>query len=211
MQAIADALYAELGAIATGLRPAGAWDAASGTFPDGAVRGSYYFVSGAGIMDAQAFAVGDWLVPLVDDASTSSFSGQWVRGDYSKVVKRVYDDVNALVTSTEASRGNSALWQTRGGLSFRESSAGDELGTEDALTAGGVRLYAINRPQIAPTYLDTTSALLNGLDVSILRGINPARHPAILDTSSADDLTGDLSEFFGNLNSDHGSASIFAP
>jgi hypothetical protein len=142
VQAVADALYAELGAIATGLRLAGNWDAASGTFPASATRGGYYLVSAAGTVDEQAFAVGDWLVPLVNDASTSSFAGQWARGEYSKVVKRVYENVPALQASAEPARGIGAEWRDLGGHVCREVAPD----SEDYLirTSAGVKL------QVAP-------------------------------------------------------------
>lgn len=142
VQAVADALYAELGAIATGLRLAGNWDASSGAFPENATRGSYYLVSAAGTVDEQVFAVGDWLVPLVNDASTSSFAGQWARGEYSKVVKRVYEDVPALQASAEPARGVGAEWRDLGGHVCREVAPD----SEDYLirTSAGVKL------QVAP-------------------------------------------------------------
>lgn len=141
MQSVIDAFYEEIGGIVTGLLPAGTFDASVGSFPEGALHGVYYFVSVAGTVDGEAFAIGDWLVPLVDDASTSTFAGNWTRGDYSKVVDAVYDDVPALAASMEAPRGEGALWATRDGFRFIEaaSSAADY----DLVTSGdgAVKLY----------------------------------------------------------------------
>ncbi|MDD9731614.1 hypothetical protein PVW46_17055 [Mameliella sp. AT18] len=64
------------------LAPAGDWDATSGSFPSGTSRGDYYIVSVPGTVDGQLFNAGDWLVSLADGASTSTFSGNWLRGDY---------------------------------------------------------------------------------------------------------------------------------
>lgn len=79
-------LYGELAAINTGLTPAGAWSAASGSFPSNAALQTYYIVSTAGTTGGQTFAVGDWLIPLVNLPSTSTYAGNWTRGDYSKIV-----------------------------------------------------------------------------------------------------------------------------
>ncbi len=85
---------------------AGNWDASSGSFPAGSTRGEYYKVTVAGTVDSQVFSVGDWLIPLVESASTSTFEANWTRGNYSQVVpsglpKKYYPSFAAMVADTE--------------------------------------------------------------------------------------------------------------
>ena len=122
MQSVIDSFYEEIGGIVTGLLPAGHFDASLGRFPEDALHGSFYFVTVPGTVDGQVFAIGDWLVPLIDGASTTIFRGNWTRGDYSKVVNRVYEDVKSLAASREETRGNGALWLTADGQRFVEDS-----------------------------------------------------------------------------------------
>lgn len=137
IDAISQALFDQIGAIATGLEPAGNWDASSGAFPSGSTKGSYYVVSTAGTVDGQAFAVGDWLVPLVDAASTTNYAGQWFRADYSKVVPRDYTTVTDMTASLEPSRGTGSIWEAQG-FRYEEVTSGEHL-----TTAGGVKLKVL--------------------------------------------------------------------
>ncbi|WP_282026871.1 hypothetical protein [Limimaricola cinnabarinus] len=137
VNAISQALYDQIGAIATGLEPAGNWDASSGAFPSGSDKGTYYVVSTAGTVDGQSFAVGDWLIPLKNNASTSNYANNWFRADYSKVVPRNYTTVADLQASLEPSRGVGSIWEAQG-FRYEEVSSGEHL-----TTAGGVKLKVL--------------------------------------------------------------------
>ena len=148
IQSVVDSFYEEIGGIVTGLLPAGEFDARSGHFPSGALHGSYYITSSAGVVDGEVFSVGDWLIPLIDNASPTSFEGQWTRGDYSKVVARVYDNPTSLFESLEPARGPNALWQTKRGFKYVEA-------TPDATdhhreTAAGIKLYVRHQGNRVP-------------------------------------------------------------
>lgn len=65
--------------ISTETVSAGNWDASTGTFPSGAVAGTHYIVSVAGTVDGESFSVGHYLRPIADDASTTTYEGQWVK------------------------------------------------------------------------------------------------------------------------------------
>ena len=62
----------------------GAWDASSGAFPvgssptSGTKSGDYWYVSVAGTVDGEAFAIGDMIVAKVNGASTTSKT-DWIR------------------------------------------------------------------------------------------------------------------------------------
>lgn len=76
-------LYDEFSQGVTGLTPAGQWDASSGSFPSGSTARAFYFVSSGGSVDSETFETGDWLVPIIDDASTTVFDGNWTHGQYA--------------------------------------------------------------------------------------------------------------------------------
>lgn len=55
------------------------WDASSGAFPTGAQNGYHYLVSTDGTVDGQPFLAGDYLLAIVDDASTTTYAANWER------------------------------------------------------------------------------------------------------------------------------------
>jgi hypothetical protein len=55
------------------------FDASSGLFPAGSLRGYRYYCSIAGTIDGVSFAIGDSITALVDGASTVSYLGNWVK------------------------------------------------------------------------------------------------------------------------------------
>lgn len=138
INAVSQALFDQIGAISTGLKPAGNWDASTGSFPSGAERGTYYVVNVAGTVDGAAFAIGDWLVPLVDGPETGMYVGNWFRGDYSKVVPAKPDSAAAFEAGSDVSRGPGALWETKDGYRYEEVTTG-----EDLTNAAGVKLRTI--------------------------------------------------------------------
>ena len=139
VDAVSLALYNEISAIATGITPKGAWAAAT-AFPSGSTAGDFYVVSTAGTVDSEAFAVGDWLVAMVDSASTSTYAANWVRADYSQIVAQKPDNPAALIASNLPSRGVGAEWQTKDGHNYKEAASGAT--DHDLATAEGVKLYA---------------------------------------------------------------------
>lgn len=138
-----DELNADIAAISTGLRVAESWSAASGSFPSGATTGTYYIVSTAGTTGGQTFAVGDWLIPLVNTPSTSVFAGNWTRANYSQIVPPGVPKLR--VTSLTVLLANTSLGSTipvsngdeveAGGVVYTVVSSGQTI-----TTAGGVKL-----------------------------------------------------------------------
>lgn len=63
--------------------PLTGWDASSGSFPGGgtAQLGYYWNVSVAGTVNGVEFDVGDSIVALVDNASTTTYSNNWFKED----------------------------------------------------------------------------------------------------------------------------------
>lgn len=81
----------------------GAWDASSGTFPGAGVAqaGWSYIVSVAGTVDGVAFAVGDRIVCILDNGSTTTYASNWLKLDYTDLVSSVAGRTGA-VTLTSA-------------------------------------------------------------------------------------------------------------
>lgn len=80
--AYVDAAVSVLAAVVSGaLVFKGSWDASSGTFPGGgtAQTGAFYKVTVAGTVDSVAFSVGDDIYAVTNNASTSTYSGNWLR------------------------------------------------------------------------------------------------------------------------------------
>lgn len=72
---------AALEAVPTDLTFQGGWDASSGSFPGlgTASEGDYWDVSTAATVDSVAFAVGDQIIALTDNASTNTYVAHWHR------------------------------------------------------------------------------------------------------------------------------------
>ena len=86
-----DAMETDIAALANGMVYKGNWDASAGTFPGGgtAQTGAFYYASVAGTVDSVAFAIGDNVVATTDNASTTTFSGNWSKHDQTDAVQSV--------------------------------------------------------------------------------------------------------------------------
>jgi len=146
-----DELYDEFAGQLTGTVIVGDWDASSGSFPASTSRSEGYFVNVAGTVDGQDFAVGDWLVALVDAPSTSTYASNWVRGDYSQV-----DRAARYRRNTAAQVEADSLWTYTSGQpysvaegqiliaeaeSFPYEVAEASESDPDLTTGGGVKLF----------------------------------------------------------------------
>lgn len=91
-------LHGMLSAIDQAVVLRGNWNAGSGTFPGGgtAQAGDSYIVNGAGTVDGVSFAVGDRVIALVDNASTTQQSA-WFKADYTDQVGSVFGRQGAVV------------------------------------------------------------------------------------------------------------------
>lgn len=67
------------GGTISGYSNQGAWDASAGSFPASTADGQYWTVSVAGTVDGIRFEVGNFLVALIDSASTSVYDANWIK------------------------------------------------------------------------------------------------------------------------------------
>ncbi len=97
-QAVAK-LHALLNALDQAVVLKGTWDASTGSFPGGgtAQAGFSYIVSVAGTVDAVSFAVGDRIIAITDNASTSTFASNWFKADYTDQVSSFNSRTGAIV------------------------------------------------------------------------------------------------------------------
>jgi hypothetical protein len=86
-----DQMEIDIAALANGMVYKGDWDASSGSFAGSglAQTGWFYYVSVAGIVDGVAFAIGDNIVATTDDASATTFTGNWSKHDQTDAVQAV--------------------------------------------------------------------------------------------------------------------------
>lgn len=88
----------------------GTWSAASGSFPSGAQAGWSYLVTTNGTIDSVEFASGDRLICVLDNASTTTYAGNWYKADYTDRVNTVAGRTgNVVITSSDLSDFNSAV------------------------------------------------------------------------------------------------------
>lgn len=105
----------------------GTWDASGGSFPGSgsAQAGWSYIVSTGGTVNAVDFAVGDRVIAITDNASTSTYANNWFKADGSDQVTSVAgrtgtvtltsSDLTNLTISTSSPSGgsNGDLWFQR--------------------------------------------------------------------------------------------------
>ena len=96
-----DQMETDIAALANGMVYKGNWDASSSSFPGGgsAQTGWFYYVSVAGTVDSIVFAVGDNIVATTDDASTSTFAGNWSKHDQTDAVQAVVGLTGSITKS----------------------------------------------------------------------------------------------------------------
>ena len=98
-QGYADAAQIAAALAATGINLKGNWSSASGSFPAGTIKGDAYIVNVAGTVGGEPFGVGDWLISMVDGASTGVYLGNWVRADYSQIALSEFYGTIAFATN----------------------------------------------------------------------------------------------------------------
>ena len=97
-----DQMETDIAALANGMVYKGDWNAGSGSFPGGgsAQTGWFYYVSGAGTVNGISFAVGDNIVATTDNASTSTYAGNWSKHDQTDAVQSVVGLTGSIAKSS---------------------------------------------------------------------------------------------------------------
>jgi len=86
-----DQMETDIAALANGMVYKGDWDASAGTFPGAGVAqtGWFYYVTVAGTVDGVAFAIGDNIVAVTDNASATVYTANWSKHDQTDAVQAV--------------------------------------------------------------------------------------------------------------------------
>lgn len=97
-----DQMEIDIAALANGMVYKGDWDASSGSFPGSgsAQIGWFYYVSGAGTVDSVSFDIGDNIVAIADNASATTFSGNWSKHDQTDAVQSVVGLTGSIAKSS---------------------------------------------------------------------------------------------------------------
>ena len=91
----------------------GTWSAAGGSFPGSgtAQAGDSWIVSTGGTVDGVVFTANDRLMAITDNASTTTFAGNWFKADYTDQVQSVNGQTGAILIEAivNAAAGKSTL------------------------------------------------------------------------------------------------------
>lgn len=90
----------------------GTWAASGGTFPGSGIAqaGWSYLVTSDGTVDGIEFKDGDRIIAVTDNASTTTYAGNWYKADYTDKVNTVAGRTgNVVITSSDLSDFNSAV------------------------------------------------------------------------------------------------------
>lgn len=191
----------------------GGWDASSGTFPVGSApvagtkSGDYWYVTVAGTVDSESFAIGDVIIAKVDAASTT-LKADWIRLEVNRdqatttVLGLVYlatdaetqtgTDSNKAVTP--ASLSSRTATETRTGIAEIATQAETDAGTDDARIVTPLKLktlldnrtggYAANIGGAGTSY--ALSHGLNTIDVIVMIKDNATLEEVITDVVITD-------------------------
>lgn len=114
IEAVLAEIAADMGGVTNAVTLQGTWDASSGTFPGGgsAQTGYSYIVSVSGTVDGTAFTSSDRIVAITDNASTTTYAGNWHKLDYTDQVSSVAGKTGAvtLAISDLTDAGQLGTW-----------------------------------------------------------------------------------------------------
>ncbi|WHZ33402.1 fibronectin type III domain-containing protein [Sagittula sp. MA-2] len=88
--------------------PQGAWAPSGGSFPGGgtAQTGDYWEATDTGTIDSVSFAAGDQIIALVDNASTSTYAGNWFKREGGAVTSVAGKTGEVVLTKSDVGLGN---------------------------------------------------------------------------------------------------------
>lgn len=137
----------------------GTWDASTGSFPGGGIAqaGWSYIVSVQGTVDGVVFISGDRIIAVTDNASSTTFSGNWFKADYTDAVLSVEGQTGAVNLGAVISAAADAT-----------PNNADQLATSDSGTLK--KITWTNVKAFLKTYFDTVyqAVLVSGTDIKTI-------------------------------------------
>ena len=159
-----DDLQFELFSLTNALVYKGDWDASTGVFPSGgtAAVGWFYYVSTAGVVDGISFDVGDNLVSLVNNPSTTIFDDNWSKHDQTDLVQSVAGKVGSVILNSGDITDFQTAVSTNIDVSANTAARHNEVtlaGTSDYITIDANQVITRNQIDLST---DVTGVLPNG-------------------------------------------------
>jgi len=93
-------LTTDVNALNSAMRYIGGWDASTGAFPASTQAGYVYSVTVDGTVDGIDFVATDRLLSILDNASTTTYAGNWLKEDYTDKVISVNGQVGTVSLTT---------------------------------------------------------------------------------------------------------------
>lgn len=135
VKGVTSSIQAQLNAFVNGMIYKGNWDASAWTFPWASVAqtGWFYTVSVAGTVDSVVFNVGDRLIAITNNASTTTYAWNWTQLDATDAVTSVFGRTGNVV-ATAGDYTAAQITNTPAGsiAAVNVQAAIDELATEKA-------------------------------------------------------------------------------
>lgn len=139
-----DEISSAINGLASAVIMKGVWSADSGAFPSGLKAGYSYIVSNSGIVDGVDFQANDRILALVDNASSSTYQGQWLKLDYTDQVLSVagkqgnvelnFSDISglgSLATLNSGTQSNEVRTNSQAEAMFVHQASGQSLITAE--------------------------------------------------------------------------------
>jgi len=148
---VTSSIQTQLNALANGMIYKGNWDASTWTFPWAWVAKIWWFytVSVAWTVDWQVFNVWDRLIAIVDNASTTVFSGNWTILDATDAVTSVFGRIGNVVSANWDYTASQVTNVPAGNIAGTTvQTAINELDTEKEPTLTGTTISS--KPLLAP-------------------------------------------------------------
>lgn len=141
----------------------GGWDASAGSFPVGSTpvsgtkKGDYWHVTVAGTVNSVDFNIGDVLVAIVDNASTTTYASNWLSLEVNRdqatesvlglVTLATQTEVNTGTNTTDAvtpaTLAGRTATETRAGIAEIATQTETNTGTDDATIVTPLKLKTL--------------------------------------------------------------------
>jgi hypothetical protein len=211
----------DIAALANGMVYKGDWDASAGTFPGAGVAqiGWFYYVSVAGTVDGVAFAIGDNIVAITDDASASVYAGNWSKHDQTDAVQAVVGLTGSITksgllsalnvedgadaTDTDNVRSSGAV------MDDELASIADVKALNQSVISGadpvfGIENMTLDDTDLAVVPVTNMQDFADGVDHSLFKARGTGVNTTYVSTVAIGGTTFAQPEVFGEIKSDQG-------
>jgi hypothetical protein len=196
-----DAIEARVNALDAAVILKGTWDASAGTFPGSgsAQAGESWIVSVAGTVNSIAFAIGDRIIAITDNASTSTFASNWFKADYTDQVLTVSGktgNVTLQVADITDMSANGRSLVSAADYAAMRTLLGLVLGTNvqafdaDLTALGGLGSTGIAVRTAANTWAQRSIAVTASTGLSITNGDGVGGNPTIAGVDASTTVKG---------------------